>query len=140
MSETENNRGQHDIGGMNADALIDQSEHRLSLSERRVDAMMNLLFAPDRKIFNIDEMRRAIETLPTDKPGADDVADLCAAFQAAVGDVVVDRSANAIKTFQKMHPDGDTLVVSGGVAANAASIAGTSSVRISRLRALRTAR
>jgi nitrile hydratase subunit beta len=66
MSETENNRGQHDIGGMNADALIDQSEHRLSLSERRVDAMMNLLFAPDRKIFNIDEMRRAIETLPSD--------------------------------------------------------------------------
>ncbi len=64
--------------------------------------------------------RRAIETLPTDKPGADDVADLCAAFQAAVGDVVVDRSANAIKAFQEMHPDGDTLVVSGGVAANAA--------------------
>ena len=66
MSDTENNRGQHDIGGLNVDALIDRSEHRLSLSERRVDAMMNLLFAPDRKIFNIDEMRRAIETLPSD--------------------------------------------------------------------------
>ena len=66
MSETESARGQHDIGGLNEDSLIDQSEHRLSLSERRVDAMMNLLFAPDRKIFNIDEMRRAIETLPKD--------------------------------------------------------------------------
>ncbi|MBT3701751.1 MAG: nitrile hydratase subunit beta [Alphaproteobacteria bacterium] len=66
MSEAETNRGQHDIGGLNVDSLIDRSEHRLSLSERRVDAMMNLLFAPDRKIFNIDEMRRAIETLPSD--------------------------------------------------------------------------
>ena len=66
MSVDETNRGQHDIGGLNVDSLIDKSEHRLSLSERRVDAMMNLLFAPDRKIFNIDEMRRAIETLPSD--------------------------------------------------------------------------
>jgi len=66
MSEELSNRGQHDIGGLNVDSLIDKSEHRLSLSERRVDAMMNLLFAPDRKIFNIDEMRSAIETLPSD--------------------------------------------------------------------------
>ena len=66
MSDQQENRGQHDIGGLNVDSLIDRSEHRLSLSERRVDAMMNLLFAPDRKIFNIDEMRRAIETLPSD--------------------------------------------------------------------------
>jgi len=66
MSEETSNRGQHDIGGLNVDSLIDKSEHRLSLSERRVDAMMNLLFAPDRKIFNIDEMRNAIESLPSD--------------------------------------------------------------------------
>ena len=49
-----------------------------------------------------------------------DVADLCASFQAAVADVLADRTANAIKTFLGRHPDGDTLVVAGGVAANRA--------------------
>lgn len=56
-------RAMHDVGGLEA-GPIDQSEHRLSLSERRIDAMMQLLFASGRKIFNIDEMRRAIEALP----------------------------------------------------------------------------
>jgi len=65
-------------------------------------------------------LRRAIETLPGDEPSARDVADLCAAFQAAVGDVVADRCTNAIKTFHDIHPSGDTLVVAGGVAANTA--------------------
>ena len=65
-------------------------------------------------------LRRAIETLPGGEPSAGDVADLCAAFQAAVGDVVVDRCTNAIKTFLELHPCGDTVVVAGGVAANAA--------------------
>ncbi len=65
-------------------------------------------------------LRRAIETLPGGEPSAGDVADLCAAFQAAVGDVVVDRCTNAIKTFLELHPGGDTVVVAGGVAANAA--------------------
>lgn len=58
-------RATHDVGGLEA-GPIDQSEHRLSLSERRIDAMMQLLFASGRKIFNIDEMRRAIESLPRD--------------------------------------------------------------------------
>ena len=65
-------------------------------------------------------LRRAIETLPGGEPSAGDVADLCAAFQAAVGDVVVDRCTNAIKTFLELHPGGDTVVVAGGVAANVA--------------------
>ena len=56
-------RATHDVGGLEA-GPIDQSEHRLSLSERRIDAMMQLLFASGRKIFNIDEMCRAIEALP----------------------------------------------------------------------------
>ena len=58
-------RATHDVGGLPA-SPIDQSEHRLSLSERRIDAMMQLLFDPGRKIFNIDEMRRAIESLPVE--------------------------------------------------------------------------
>jgi N6-L-threonylcarbamoyladenine synthase len=50
--------------------------------------------------------------------GAHDVADLAFAFQEAVGDVVEDRTANAIEAFRALHPKGDTLVIAGGVAAN----------------------
>jgi N6-L-threonylcarbamoyladenine synthase len=61
---------------------------------------------------------RAIETLPDGEVGRQDVADICAAFQAAVADVVADRVANAIAIFHDRHPDGSHLVVAGGVAAN----------------------
>jgi len=57
---------QNDIGGLVFEGEIDRGEHRLTLSERRIDAMMNLMFAPDRKIFNVDEMRLAIESLPSE--------------------------------------------------------------------------
>ena len=57
---------QNDIGGLVFEGEIDRSEHRLTLSERRIDAMMNLMFAPGRKIFNVDEMRLAIENLPSE--------------------------------------------------------------------------
>ncbi|MCG6856607.1 MAG: tRNA (adenosine(37)-N6)-threonylcarbamoyltransferase complex transferase subunit TsaD [Salaquimonas sp.] len=49
-----------------------------------------------------------------------DVADLCAAFQAAVRDVLVDRASRAMDRFEEIWPDMErpTLVVAGGVAAN----------------------
>jgi N6-L-threonylcarbamoyladenine synthase len=49
-----------------------------------------------------------------------DVADLCAGFQAAVADTVADRLTNAMARFRAEHPDvaAPALVVSGGVAAN----------------------
>ncbi len=85
-------------------------------------------------------VRHAIDALPpgpladqdgADQDGADqdggdrdwadsDVADMCASFQAAAGDVLADRTANAIEAFGEIHPDGDTIVVAGGVAANRA--------------------
>jgi N6-L-threonylcarbamoyladenine synthase len=53
-----------------------------------------------------------------------DIADLCASFQAAVKDVLADRTANAIEIFQGLHPEtslsSPALVVAGGVAANEA--------------------
>ncbi|HUA51164.1 MAG TPA: hypothetical protein VMB81_03320, partial [Candidatus Sulfotelmatobacter sp.] len=47
-----------------------------------------------------------------------DVADLAAGFQAAVSDVLVDRTRNAIAMFRARHADATALVVAGGVAAN----------------------
>lgn len=51
-----------------------------------------------------------------------DVADLCAAFQAAVADVVADRVSVALDRFAAGLPSGvpPVLVVAGGVAANGA--------------------
>ena len=63
-------------------------------------------------------VRHAIEALPAGALAERDVADLCASFQDAVGDVLDDRCARAIATFRDRWPDGDTLVVPGGVAAN----------------------
>lgn len=49
-----------------------------------------------------------------------DVADLCASFQAAVVDVVVDRTRVAMRLFREQFGAPTALVVAGGVAANGA--------------------
>lgn len=46
------------------------------------------------------------------------MADLCAGFQAAVGDVLVDRSVRAMRRLRADLPACRTLVLAGGVAAN----------------------
>lgn len=47
-------------------------------------------------------------------------ADMAASFQAAVADVLVDRTGRAMKQFAGCHPNARSLVVAGGVAANQA--------------------
>ncbi|HEV2546184.1 MAG TPA: tRNA (adenosine(37)-N6)-threonylcarbamoyltransferase complex transferase subunit TsaD [Stellaceae bacterium] len=49
---------------------------------------------------------------------AQDTADLAASLQAAIADCLLDRTANALALFRAAHPEGRTLVVAGGVAAN----------------------
>jgi N6-L-threonylcarbamoyladenine synthase len=52
--------------------------------------------------------------------GDTDVADLCASFQAAVADVMVDRTRTALRRFRATIGEPSALVVAGGVAANQA--------------------
>jgi N6-L-threonylcarbamoyladenine synthase len=49
-----------------------------------------------------------------------DVADVCASFEFAVAETLVDRLKRAFQQFRDLHPDVEspTLVVAGGVAAN----------------------
>lgn len=49
---------------------------------------------------------------------ATDVADLCASFQAAVGDVLEDRTRHAMESMAVPAGEAGRLVVAGGVAAN----------------------
>lgn len=47
-----------------------------------------------------------------------DRADMAASVELAICDALADRTANAIRRFRCKYPEGDTLVVAGGVAAN----------------------
>lgn len=62
-------------------------------------------------------VRRHVERLP-ERPTPGNIADLCASFQHAVGDILADRCRNAIELFRAGSPRGCHLVVAGGVAAN----------------------
>ena len=64
------------------------------------------------------KVRQTIEALPPGDLKHQDVADLCASFQQAAGDVLVDRCTHALDVFFDTHPMGGPLVVAGGVAAN----------------------
>jgi N6-L-threonylcarbamoyladenine synthase len=63
-------------------------------------------------------LRHTVAGLGPGAPDDRDRADLAAAFQAAVGDVLVDRSARALAIFQERYRRSGPLVVAGGVAAN----------------------
>ncbi|NQV47130.1 MAG: tRNA (adenosine(37)-N6)-threonylcarbamoyltransferase complex transferase subunit TsaD [Rhodospirillaceae bacterium] len=65
-------------------------------------------------------VRHAVEKLPEGSLEAQDIADLCAAFQDAAADTLADRTDHALDTFMDAHPGGQVLVVAGGVAANEA--------------------
>ena len=60
----------------------------------------------------------ALERDSEDCPSPSDAADLAASFQAAVADVLADRTARALARFQAEHGRSGPLVVAGGVAAN----------------------
>ena len=55
----------HDRGGAPRAGPIDRSEHEYSMWEKRTDALLRCLW--ERGILNVDEHRRAIESL---EPGA----------------------------------------------------------------------
>jgi len=55
-------RSHHDMGGLPAGA-VEISEHDYAHWEKRVDALMVLLSAPERRLLRVDELRRQIESL-----------------------------------------------------------------------------
>jgi N6-L-threonylcarbamoyladenine synthase len=63
-------------------------------------------------------LRQTVEKLPPGPLQDEDVNSLCTAFQRAAGKSLTDRCKRAIAMFRETHPDADTLVVAGGVAAN----------------------
>jgi N6-L-threonylcarbamoyladenine synthase len=72
--------------------------------------------------FSFSGLKTAIRLMAEDlRPlKSEDIADLCAGFQAAVAETVADRVMRAMARFRAEHPHvvAPALVVSGGVAAN----------------------
>jgi N6-L-threonylcarbamoyladenine synthase len=64
-------------------------------------------------------LRQTIERLGPDVLEHPTLNDLCASFQAAVAEVLLDRTRRAAALFRAKHPGAGALVVAGGVAANA---------------------
>ena len=65
-------------------------------------------------------VRRQIEKIGPDQLNNQVIADICASFERAVGDVLLDRCQNALNQFKKYYRGQVTLVIAGGVAANQA--------------------
>ncbi len=73
--------------------------------------------------FSFSGLKNAVRLLAEAQPQPlceRDVADICAAFQVAVAESVADRTRRAVDLFRRQWPQGQHLVVSGGVAANSA--------------------
>ncbi|VUX45518.1 tRNA N6-adenosine threonylcarbamoyltransferase [Candidatus Defluviicoccus seviourii] len=74
--------------------------------------------------FSFSGLKTAVKQLVDGLKRADgplseqDIADVCASFQAAAGEAVADRAAHAIAAFRHIVPAGGALVIAGGVAAN----------------------
>jgi len=54
----------HDRGGWPDAGPINKAEHNYALWEKRTDALLTLLVSPAKKVLRVDELRRAIESLP----------------------------------------------------------------------------
>lgn len=65
-------------------------------------------------------VKRTVDALPPGELLPQDVNDMAASFQAAVADIVGERTRKAIASFRQLCPQGTTLVIAGGVAANGA--------------------
>ncbi len=63
-------------------------------------------------------LKRTVDALPPGALQTRDVNDLAASFQAAAAEATAERTRRAIEIFRDLCPNGTTLVVAGGVAAN----------------------
>jgi len=71
--------------------------------------------------FSFSGLKTAVRQLTAARGLLDsrDRADLAASIEDAICDALADRTANAIAWFRRHHPEGESLVAAGGVAANA---------------------
>ncbi|MEW6300051.1 MAG: hypothetical protein AB1671_20345 [Thermodesulfobacteriota bacterium] len=57
----------HDRGGWPEAGPIEKTDHDLAMWEKRTDALLVLLASPEKRVIRVDELRRAIESLPPEQ-------------------------------------------------------------------------
>ncbi len=128
----------HRLGGTMDDALgeaYDKTAKMLGLGYPGGPAVEKLALAGDASRFTLTRplkgregcdfsfsgLKTAVRHLIAsvgDYVGDQDKADICAAFQAAVADIVIDRMEHALDVFRARYPSARQIVMAGGVAAN----------------------
>ena len=70
--------------------------------------------------FSFSGLKTAVCQVVADAPrlGRRDIAELAASVELAICDTLADRTMNALAWFRRRHPEGESLVAAGGVAAN----------------------
>ena len=92
MDKDSHMRRHHDMGGMEA-GPVDLAEHDYAPWEKRVDAILRLLSAPQRKILRVDELRRGIEELG---PGAYDELSYYERWIASISNLLIEKGVITI--------------------------------------------
>jgi len=85
-------RSHHDMGGLPA-GPVERSGHDYAFWEKRVDALMVLLAAPERQLLRVDELRRNIEALG---PDAYDSMSYYERWMASISAVLIQRGVITI--------------------------------------------
>jgi len=57
----------HDRGGWPGTGPIERADHQYTIWEKRTDALMGLLSAPERRLIRTDELRRAVDSIEPDQ-------------------------------------------------------------------------
>lgn len=80
-------RRHHDMGGLAA-GPVEPVEHDYAPWEKRVDAILRLLTAPQRRVMTVDELRRGIEELG---PGAYDELSYYQRWIASITNILLEK-------------------------------------------------
>lgn len=87
-------RRHHDMGGLEAGPIA-RDEHDYAPWEKRVDAILRLLSAPERRLLTVDELRRGIEELG---PGAYDQMSYYQRWIQAITHVLIEKGVMSVDT------------------------------------------
>ena len=95
----------HDRGGWPDAGPISRAEHDLSLWEKQTDAMLRVLGSPEKRIMRVDEMRRAIESIP---PGQYEKLGYYERWITAVETILVEKGVLTREEIDRKVEEADT--------------------------------
>jgi len=96
----------HDRGGWPDVGPINKAEHNYALWEKRTDALLTLLVSPAKKVLRVDELRRAIESLP---PEAYEKMSYYERWISAIEVLLIEKGVLTREEIERRIEEGDRL-------------------------------